>query len=81
MADNAAESIQTALGLPREAFSYLRSHGAIDIEHVKFFEELMDRIDDPDDQAQIIHCANMFYHLYGNVFRELDESQVLSIAA
>ena len=81
MADNAAQSIQDALGLPNGAFSYLRSHGAIDIEHIKFFEELMNRIDDPDDQAQIIHCSNMFYHLYGNIFRELDESQVLSIAA
>ncbi|MFT5137375.1 MAG: long-chain acyl-CoA synthetase [Arenicella sp.] len=81
MADNAAQSIQDALGLPNAAFSYLRSHGAIDIEHIKFFEELMNRIDDPDDQAQIIHCANMFYHLYASIFRELDESQVLSIAA
>lgn len=81
MADNAAQSIQDALGLPNGAFSYLRSHGAIDIEHIKFFEELMNRIDDPDDQAQIIHCSNMFYHLYGNIFRELDESQALSIAA
>jgi len=81
MADNAAQSIQNALGLPKGAFSYLRSHGAIDIEHVKFFEGLMNRIDDPEDQAQIIHCANMFYHLYGNVFRQLDESQILRIAA
>ena len=81
MADNAAQSIQNALGLHQGAFSYLRSHGAIDIEHVKFFEDLMNRIDDRKDQAQIIHCAKMFYHLYGNVFRELDENQVLSIAA
>lgn len=81
MADNAAQSIQTALGLPKGAFSYLRSHGAIDIEHVKYFEGLMNRIEDPEDQAQIIHCANMFYHLYGNVFRQLDESQILRIAA
>lgn len=81
MADNAADSIQNALGLPKTAFSYLRSHGSLDQEHVQFFETLMNRIDDPSDQVQIIHCANMFYHLYGDIFRELDESQVLTIAA
>lgn len=81
MADDAAQSIENALGLPSSGFSYLRSHGAIDIEHIKFFEGLMNRIDDEEDQRQIIHCATVFYHLYGNVFRELDESQVHSIAA
>ncbi|MBL4672739.1 MAG: iron-containing redox enzyme family protein, partial [Arenicella sp.] len=73
--------IQRTLGLPKNAFSYLRSHGAIDVEHIKFFENLVNRIDDPEDQAQIIHCAKMFYHLYGNVFGELNESQIENIAA
>lgn len=81
MADNAADSIEKALGLPKRAFSYLRSHGAIDIEHIKFFEDLMNKIDDPKDQEQIIHCSKMFYHLYGNVFRELNQMQVESLAA
>lgn len=81
MADNAADSIQNALGLPKSAFSYLRSHGAIDVEHIKFFEDLMNKIDSPEDQEQIIHCSKMFYHLYGNVFRELNEIQVESLAA
>ena len=81
MADQAAESIQKALGLPNNAFSYLRSHGALDQEHIKFFENLMNTIDDPVDQQQIIHCANVFYKLYGNVFRELREEQALPIAA
>ncbi len=68
-ADNAADAVQKALGLPNKAFSYLRSHGALDLEHVKFFEDLMVRITDPDDQACIVHSARMFYRLYGDVLR------------
>ena len=68
-ADKAADGIQKALGLPEEAFSYLRSHGALDQEHVKFFESLMDQISDPKEQALIIRSANIFYRLYGDVFR------------
>lgn len=70
-ADVAANAIKDALQLPAKAFSYLRSHGALDLEHVKFFESLMERIDDPDEQEQIIHSARMFYRLYANIFRSL----------
>lgn len=70
-ADRAADSIQNALSLPDRAFTYLRSHGSIDQEHVKFFEQLMDRIDDQADQDCIIHSARVFYQLYGNIFRTL----------
>lgn len=70
-ADKAAESIQQALGLPANAFSYLRSHGALDQDHVKFFEGLMNQITDPDEQALIIDAAKRFYYLYGNIFRSL----------
>lgn len=70
-ADKAADAIQQSLSLPDNAFTYLRSHGALDQEHVKFFEELMDRITRPEDQAFIIHCAKNFYRLYGDIFRSL----------
>jgi pyrroloquinoline quinone (PQQ) biosynthesis protein C len=81
IADNAANTIREALGLPKKAFSYLYSHGALDLEHVKFFENLMNRIDDPDDQAQIVHAANVFYGLYGNIFRSLDGAAAPALAA
>jgi pyrroloquinoline quinone (PQQ) biosynthesis protein C len=71
LATRAAETIETSLGLPRTAFSYLRSHGDLDIEHVGFFETLMDRLDDADDQAAVVHAARRFYRLYGDVFRSL----------
>ena len=67
----AADAIQAGLKLPDAAFSYLRSHGALDQEHMKFFADLMDRIEDPADRAEIVHCARMFYRLYGDVFRAL----------
>lgn len=70
-ADNAADAIQQALGLPDHAFTYLRSHGSLDKEHVKFFQNLMSRIEDPAEQERITHSAKVFYQLYANIFRTL----------
>lgn len=70
-ADAAAAGVQKSLGLPNEAFSYLRSHGALDLEHVQFFEGLMNQITDKSEQDLIIHCAKMVYQLYGDVFRSV----------
>ncbi len=81
LADQAANTIRQSLGLPKNAFSYLYSHGALDQEHVKFFESLMNRISDVRDQAQIIHSARVFYTLYGNIFRSLGECAPRVLAA
>ena len=70
-ASTAADHIRENLGLPKKAFSYLSSHGALDLEHVDFFESLMNRIEPDADQQAIIHCANVFYKLYGDIFRAL----------
>ena len=67
----AADQIQKPLGLPDSAFSYLRSHGILDREHTAHFALLMDRIENPEDQADIVHAARAFFRLYGNVFRSL----------
>jgi long-chain acyl-CoA synthetase len=76
VADKAAAGIQLALGLPDTAFSYLRSHGALDQEHVKYFQLLMDRIEDPAEQQQIVHHAQVFYRLFGDVLRSAAAEQV-----
>lgn len=76
LATRAANTIQTSLDLPRNAFSYLLSHGDLDIEHVGFFEGLMDRLDDPGDQQAVIHAARRFYVLYGDIFRTLRQDGV-----
>ena len=75
LATQAAGAIRTALGLPETAFSYLASHGSLDISHMGFFESLVNRLDDADDQRAIIHMANMMYRLYGDVFRSLPLDQ------
>jgi pyrroloquinoline quinone (PQQ) biosynthesis protein C len=67
----AADRIQQHLGLPDAAFSYLRSHGTLDQEHTAHFALLMDRIEDPRDQDDIVQGAQDFYRLYGDVFRSL----------
>ena len=61
------------LGLPEDAFSYLMSHGSIDMEHVQFLEGLMNRFEDPRDHATITHCAKRFFYLYANIFRDLPD--------
>lgn len=71
LASDAAATMGKALGLPASAFSYLSSHGGLDIEHLGFFEGLMDRIDEPEDRRAIVHCAQRFYRLYGEIFRSL----------
>lgn len=71
LATRAANTLQTSLDLPRNAFGYLLSHGDLDIEHVGFFKRLMDRLDDLGDQAAVIHAARRFYVLYGDIFRTL----------
>ncbi len=74
-ADKVADAVQQSSQLPDKAFSYLRSHGSLDQQHVQFFAGLMDRIEDVYDQNNIIYKANAFYRLYGDVFRTLAASQ------
>lgn len=71
LADKAADIIRETLQLPRQAFTYLYSHGELDQDHVKFFQGLMDKITDPQEQELIVHSAGMFYRLYGNIFHSL----------
>ncbi|MDQ6970388.1 MAG: iron-containing redox enzyme family protein [Mariprofundus sp.] len=71
LATNAAGNIQQALNLPATAFSYLNSHGSLDISHVDFYEGLMNKLDNDADKQAVIHCARMVYKLYGDIFRSL----------
>jgi len=71
LATQAGESLQQNLGLGKKAFTYLTSHGALDVGHTDFYASLMNRIDDEKDRALLIHSAKNFYKLYGDIFREL----------
>ncbi|MBO3277682.1 TenA family transcriptional regulator [Pseudomonas schmalbachii] len=71
LATHAAGSIRDSLGLPGNAFSYLSSHGALDQDHMQTYRSLMNRLDDADDQAAVIHSARVVYRLYADMFRGL----------
>lgn len=81
VADHAADTIQKTVNLPDKAFSYLRSHGALDQDHVKFFEKLMNKITDTQEQDLIVNSAKKFFKLYGDIFRTLSISPAKHIAA
>ena len=66
----AADRIQQTLGLPDAAFSYLRSHGTLDQAHTRHLAGLLEQMT-PDDQAEVLRCAKVFYKLYGDIFRAL----------
>lgn len=71
LATQAAGVIQDKLQLPEKAFSYLSSHGSLDLEHIELLKRLMNRLDDTDDQAAVVHTAKVVYRLYGDMFRSL----------
>jgi pyrroloquinoline quinone (PQQ) biosynthesis protein C len=72
LADKAADAVQRSLA-PRgtDGFSYLRSHGALDIEHVAFFKQLANGLTDTRTQQIVIDASKVFYRLYGDIYHEL----------
>jgi pyrroloquinoline quinone (PQQ) biosynthesis protein C len=80
LALNAADRIQATLGLPNSAFTYLRSHGTLDQEHVQDMGTILSRLSDTDDHAAILQCARAMYWLYGEMFRGLDSVSVPLLA-
>jgi hypothetical protein len=72
LAIRAADAIQGALGLPSCAFTYLRSHGELDKEHVTHLSAILGRLNAPEDGAAVTRCARGMYWLYGHLFRALE---------
>jgi hypothetical protein len=81
LALNAADRIQSTLQLPANAFSYLRSHGRLDQEHVGDLEAILAGLTDAADRTAVIRCAKGIYWLYGHMFRELDAAVAARSAA
>jgi len=67
IANKGAEAVKAALELPETAFSYLYSHGELDISHMKFFEETVNQVSDPEDQAAIIEVASNTFRLFARL--------------
>ncbi|CAN5207402.1 iron-containing redox enzyme family protein [soil metagenome] len=76
LATQGAEAVAKNLGLGPECFSYLTSHGALDMEHLVFFQKLMDEVTDPDDQAAIIEVAKAIFERFADVFRSIPHERV-----
>ncbi|MGV8918134.1 MAG: TenA family transcriptional regulator [Pseudomonas sp.] len=74
LATHAAGSIQQRLDLPASAFSYLSSHGNLDVGHMETYRTLMDKLEDPDDQAAVIKASRVVYELYTEMFRQLTDA-------
>jgi pyrroloquinoline quinone (PQQ) biosynthesis protein C len=82
LADQVADAMKISLGLENDnGFSYLRTHGSLDTEHVAFFRKLVDGFDDRNTQRIIIDNATLFYRLYGAIFHDLGARAELSHAA
>ena len=75
IASRAACAIKESLKLPDAAFSYLTSHGALDVGHTAFYESLVNRLSEPSDREAVVHCARMFYRLYADIFRKLQNGR------
>ncbi len=81
LATGGAEAVQKNLGLANNCFTYLKSHGALDLEHMKFFAELMGKIEDPEDQDAIVHMAKRMFVLFGDMFAGIPHNEELENAA
>lgn len=71
LATQAAGAIREGLQLPPTAFSYLSTHGSLDIGHMDNYRDLMNRLDQPADQQAVIHASKVVYQLYADMFRGL----------
>lgn len=71
IATQGAESVMRGLGLKKDAFSYLLSHGALDVNHLRSFETLVNNITDTADRAAIIEVAQNTFVLFADVLRSI----------
>lgn len=71
LATKAAKATQANLKLPDKAFTYLTSHGSLDVSHMNFYQGLVNRLERDEDRTFVIHAAKRFYKLYGDIFRQL----------
>ncbi len=82
LADKLADALKKSFSLESDVgFTYLRTHGSLDTDHVAFFRKLADGFDDPAAQRIIIDNAKIFYRLYGAIFQDLGARAELSNAA
>jgi heme oxygenase len=80
LAQVGADAVRQSLALPPEAFTYLTSHGALDQDHIRFFEKLVNGLDDAEDEAAVMATANAMFGLFGNMFAAIPMEDALETA-
>ncbi len=74
LAHSVAGAVQKSLGAEAAAgFSYLQSHGSLDVAHTALFRKLVDSFEDRETQDVIIGAARVMYRLYGAIFEDLGD--------
>ncbi|PZP83728.1 MAG: biliverdin-producing heme oxygenase [Azospirillum brasilense] len=81
LATGIAETLMQSLGLKRTSFTYLLSHGTLDLSHMEFFKGLMNRIDREEDKQAIVHMAKRMFVLFADMFRSIPRHAEVSHAA
>lgn len=71
IAPRVAEKLKQILPIPNKAFTYLDTHGSLDLKHMDFFRQQINFLDNPSDQQAVIDTAKAMYQLYANIFRHL----------
>jgi thiaminase len=80
IATEIAETLMKSLNLKRNCFSYLTSHGALDLSHMDFFKGLMNRIECAEDKHAIIHVAKRMFVLFADMLRSVPHKEVRHVA-
>lgn len=72
LADELAGVLKSRFGSANDdGFSYLRSHGALDVEHTAMFRRLIDGFQDAGVVDLVIEHTRIMYRLYGAIFEDL----------
>lgn len=75
LAGKAVSAIRPSLAVASDrGFKYLITHGNLDVEHAKLFENLINAID-RRHLPVVTEAATDFYQLYGDIFRDLDQQR------
>ena len=72
LADKVAGALKLRFGTTTDdGFSYLKTHGSLDIEHTEMFQRLLNSLTDPSVVDIVIDHTQMMYRLYGAIFEDL----------
>nr|WP_216627453.1 iron-containing redox enzyme family protein [Corallococcus exercitus] len=67
-----AERLKAVSTIPNihKSVTFLRSHGALDGDHVAEMQRIFERLTDPEDQEAILFSARVARSVYPRIFRE-----------